>query len=62
MVANQRNGYIGIEFLNVKWVYLMMKFIDRKKLVYEMYHEATNHHENPSPSINHEYTVKSVAL
>ena len=23
-----------------------------------MYHEETNHHEKPSPSINHEYTVK----
>ena len=23
-----------------------------------MYHEETNHHENPSPSINHECIVK----
>ena len=32
--------------------------IDLQKLVYEMYHEETNQHEKPSPSINHEYTVK----
>ena len=34
------------------------KIVDRQKLVYEMYHEETNHHEKPSPSINHECTVK----
>ena len=38
--------------------YSSLKTIDRKKLVYEMYHEETNHHENPSPSINHKYTVQ----
>ena len=35
-----------------------LKIIDIQKLVYEMYHEETNHHENSSPSINHECTVK----
>ena len=34
------------------------KIVDRQKLVYEMYHEETNHHEKPSPSINHYLTVK----
>ena len=38
--------------------YSSLKIIDHQKLVYEMYHEETNHHENPSPSINHECTVK----
>ena len=34
------------------------KIVDRQKLVYEMYHEDTNHHEKPSPGINHDLTVK----
>ena len=34
------------------------KIVDRKNLVYEMYHEETNHHEKPSPGINHDLTVK----
>ena len=34
------------------------KIVDRQKLVYEMYHEETNHHEKPSPGINHDLTVK----
>ena len=38
--------------------YSSLKIIDSQKLVYEMYHEETNHHVKPSPSINHEYTVK----
>ena len=38
--------------------YSSLKIIDSQKLVYEMYHEETNHHEKHSPSINHEYTVK----
>ena len=38
--------------------YSSLKIIDSQKLVYEMYHEETNHHEKPSPSINHECTVK----
>ena len=32
--------------------------IGNQKLVYEMYHEETNHHEKSSPSINHECTVQ----
>ena len=38
--------------------YSSLKTVDRQKLVYEMYHEKTNHHEKPSPSINHKYTVQ----
>ena len=38
--------------------YSSLKIIDHQKLVYEMYHEESNHHEISSPSINHEYTVK----
>jgi len=34
------------------------KIVDRQKLVYEMYHEETNHQEIPSPDINHDLTVK----
>ena len=38
--------------------YSSLKIIDHQKFVYEMYHEKYNHHEKPSPSINHECTVK----
>ena len=38
--------------------YSSLKIIDHQKVVYEMYHEEYNHHEKPSPSINHECTVK----
>ena len=38
--------------------YSSLKIIDSQKLVYEMYHAETNHHVKPSPSINHECTVK----
>ena len=38
--------------------YLSSKIIDSQKLVYEMYHEETNHHVKPSPSINHECAIK----
>ena len=38
--------------------YSSLKIIDNQKLVYEMYHEETNHHEKTSPSINHAYIVK----
>ena len=39
--------------------YSSLKIIDSQKLVYEMYHEDTSRaNEFPSPSINHECTVK----
>ena len=38
--------------------YSSLKIVDSQKLVYEMYHEETNHHKKPSPSLNHECTVK----
>ena len=38
--------------------YSSLNIIDHQKLVNEMYHEESNHHAIPSPSINHECTVK----
>ena len=38
--------------------YSSLNIIYHQKLVHEMYREESNHHENLSPSINHEYTVK----
>ena len=38
--------------------YSSLKIIDHQKLVYEMYHEESNHHEKPSPSVINECTVK----
>ena len=38
--------------------YSSLKIIDNQKLVYEMYHEETNHYDKLSPSVNRECTVK----
>ena len=38
--------------------YSSLKIVDSQKLVYEMYHEETNHHEKPFASVNHDLTVE----
>ena len=58
VVIEPATPFVGFLVQLEPFDYSSLNTIDRQKLVYEMYHEETNHRENPSPSINHKYTVQ----
>ena len=62
IVTEQAVPFMGFLVKLEPFDYSSLKIIDNQILVYEMYHEETNHHENPSPSIIMNALLKSMAL